>query len=190
MTRGARVPAPGRPRRRLRLPRPGRRDRASRRLGYPDLCERDRHHRRPHRPDSHGRSARVPPIPSRAGPSSSPPTTGSARSASRRRSATSATTPLERTSFLFGSGPGLGRVTKPRVVDILPTVLHQIGLRAPELEHRRALAKPRKAGVVGLRPAARKEALDHPPEARYGLRADARWWCCGCRWPRRRPPRG
>ena len=39
-------------------------------------------------------------------------------------------TKLERTSFLLGSGPGLGRsVSRPRVVDILPTVLHQLGLR-------------------------------------------------------------
>jgi hypothetical protein len=39
-------------------------------------------------------------------------------------------TELELTAFLFGSGPGLGqKVTKPLVVDILPTVLHQLGLR-------------------------------------------------------------
>jgi hypothetical protein len=39
-------------------------------------------------------------------------------------------TPLERTAFVLGSGPGLGRrVAGPRVVDILPTVLHQLGLR-------------------------------------------------------------
>jgi hypothetical protein len=41
-------------------------------------------------------------------------------------------TKLELTSFLIGSGPGLDRrVTKPLVVDILPTVLHQVGLRVP-----------------------------------------------------------
>jgi hypothetical protein len=41
-------------------------------------------------------------------------------------------TKLELTSFLFGTGPGLGRnVKKPLVVDILPTVLHQLGLRVP-----------------------------------------------------------
>jgi Type I phosphodiesterase / nucleotide pyrophosphatase len=40
-------------------------------------------------------------------------------------------TKLERTSFVIGSGPGLGRnVKKPKVVDILPTVLHGLGLRA------------------------------------------------------------
>jgi Type I phosphodiesterase / nucleotide pyrophosphatase len=39
-------------------------------------------------------------------------------------------TKLELTSFLIGSGPGLGaNVRKPLVVDILPTVLHQLGLR-------------------------------------------------------------
>ena len=41
-------------------------------------------------------------------------------------------TKLELTSFVFGSGPGLGRnVKKPKVVDILPTVLHQLGLATP-----------------------------------------------------------
>ncbi|HEU0024307.1 MAG TPA: alkaline phosphatase family protein, partial [Thermoleophilaceae bacterium] len=41
-------------------------------------------------------------------------------------------TKLERTAFVLGSGPGLGRgIRKPRVVDILPTVLHQLGLRTP-----------------------------------------------------------
>ena len=41
-------------------------------------------------------------------------------------------TKLELTSFVFGTGPGLGRnVTKPKVVDINPTVLHQLGLRVP-----------------------------------------------------------
>jgi hypothetical protein len=41
-------------------------------------------------------------------------------------------TPLERTSFVLGAGPGLaGAVPRPRVVDVLPTVLHQLGLRTP-----------------------------------------------------------
>ena len=41
-------------------------------------------------------------------------------------------TKLELTSFLLGAGPGLGRnVRKPKVVDIQPTVLHQLGLRVP-----------------------------------------------------------
>jgi Type I phosphodiesterase / nucleotide pyrophosphatase len=36
---------------------------------------------------------------------------------------------LELTVFVLGSGPGLGpSVPKPRIVDILPTVLHQLGL--------------------------------------------------------------
>jgi len=38
-------------------------------------------------------------------------------------------TPLERTAFVLGAGPGLRGVTRARVVDILPTVLHQVGLR-------------------------------------------------------------
>jgi hypothetical protein len=41
-------------------------------------------------------------------------------------------TKLELTSFLIGTGPGLGKnVKKPLVVDILPTVLHQLGLSTP-----------------------------------------------------------
>ncbi len=41
-------------------------------------------------------------------------------------------TKLELTSFLFGAGPGLGaNVKKGQIVDILPTVLHQLGLSTP-----------------------------------------------------------
>src|SRR4051794_21098140 len=41
-------------------------------------------------------------------------------------------TKLELTSFVFGTGPGLSaRVKKPLIVDINPTVLHQLGLRVP-----------------------------------------------------------
>jgi hypothetical protein len=41
-------------------------------------------------------------------------------------------TKLELTSFLLGAGPGLGaNVKKAQIVDILPTVLHQLGLRTP-----------------------------------------------------------
>jgi predicted AlkP superfamily pyrophosphatase or phosphodiesterase len=41
-------------------------------------------------------------------------------------------TKLELTVFVLGSGPGLGaNVRKPRIVDILPTVLDQLGLRTP-----------------------------------------------------------
>lgn len=40
-------------------------------------------------------------------------------------------TEIERISFLLGSGPGLTRrISKPRIVDIAPTVLHQLGLKA------------------------------------------------------------
>jgi len=38
-------------------------------------------------------------------------------------------TPLERTVFVLGSGPGLRGVKKARVVDVLPTVLDRLGLR-------------------------------------------------------------
>lgn len=40
-------------------------------------------------------------------------------------------TDLERTSFLIGSGPGMPHnkgLSNPRIVDIVPTVLHQLGL--------------------------------------------------------------
>ncbi len=41
-------------------------------------------------------------------------------------------TPLEITSFVLGDGPGLGsNVRRPLVVDLLPTVLNQLGLRTP-----------------------------------------------------------
>jgi hypothetical protein len=41
-------------------------------------------------------------------------------------------TPLEQTSFVFGAGPGLTKsVKKPLIVDIAPTVLHQLGLGVP-----------------------------------------------------------
>jgi len=39
-------------------------------------------------------------------------------------------TALEQTVFVIGSGPGLGpRVARPRIVDLAPTVIHQLGLR-------------------------------------------------------------
>ena len=41
-------------------------------------------------------------------------------------------TPLEETSFVFGAGPGLGkRSGQPKIVDIAPTVLHQLGIGVP-----------------------------------------------------------
>jgi hypothetical protein len=40
-------------------------------------------------------------------------------------------TARERTSFVIASGPGVGSPAAPRVVDIAPTVLHQLGLPVP-----------------------------------------------------------
>ena len=37
-------------------------------------------------------------------------------------------TPLERTVFVLGSGPGLRGVRRARVIDVHPTVLHQLGV--------------------------------------------------------------
>ena len=62
-------------------------------------------------------------------------------------------TPLEITSFVIGSGPGLGRnVKKPLVVDIAPTVLRQLGLpvRPAWKLDGRPLAR-RARGVLGRR---------------------------------------
>jgi len=65
-------------------------------------------------------------------------------------------TKLELTSFLIGAGPGLGRnVKKPLVVDIAPTVLHQLGLRVPRgwnLDGRTlSKARPASAATARLR---------------------------------------
>jgi Type I phosphodiesterase / nucleotide pyrophosphatase len=65
-------------------------------------------------------------------------------------------TKLELTSFLFGTGPGLGRnVKKPLVVDILPTVLHQLGLATPRSwnidGHTLSHAKPPSSATATLR---------------------------------------
>jgi Type I phosphodiesterase / nucleotide pyrophosphatase len=65
-------------------------------------------------------------------------------------------TKLELTSFVIGSGPGLGRnVKKPQVVDINPTVLHQLGLRVPRswnLDGRTlSKAKPPSSATARLR---------------------------------------
>jgi hypothetical protein len=38
-------------------------------------------------------------------------------------------TPLERTVFVIGTGPGLGNARRARVIDVNPTVLHQLGVR-------------------------------------------------------------
>jgi hypothetical protein len=65
-------------------------------------------------------------------------------------------TKLELTSFLFGTGPGLGRnVKKSLVVDILPTVLHQLGLQTPRSwkidGHALSRAKPASSATATLR---------------------------------------
>lgn len=65
-------------------------------------------------------------------------------------------TELELTSFLIGAGPGLGKnVKRPLVVDILPTVLHQLGLRTPRgwnVDGRTlSTARPPAAASAGLR---------------------------------------
>jgi Type I phosphodiesterase / nucleotide pyrophosphatase len=82
-------------------------------------------------------------------------------------------TKLELTSFLFGSGPGLGRnVKKPLIVDILPTVLHQLGLATPRSwnvdGHTLSHAKPASAATAtlhGHRLTARLK-LGTPPKVR------------------------
>ena len=65
-------------------------------------------------------------------------------------------TKLERTSFVIGTGPGLGRnVRKPLVVDIRPTVLHQLGLSTPRRwnldGHSLSSAKPASSASARLR---------------------------------------
>jgi Type I phosphodiesterase / nucleotide pyrophosphatase len=65
-------------------------------------------------------------------------------------------TKLELTSFLIASGPGLGkRVKNPLVVDIQPTVLHQVGLpvkRSWNLDgHSLSTAKPPSSARARLR---------------------------------------
>lgn len=64
-------------------------------------------------------------------------------------------TRLERTVFVLGMGPGLRGVRRARVVDILPTVLHQLGLRtvpAWRLDGRSlSRARPPSSASVSLR---------------------------------------
>ena len=91
-------------------------------------------------------------------------------------------TKLELTSFLFGSGPGLGRdVTKPLVVDVLPTVLHQLGLRTPaswDVDGRSlSRAKPPSSATARLRGhrlAVRLRLGSRPKAGRLGLHLPAR----------------
>jgi hypothetical protein len=64
-------------------------------------------------------------------------------------------TRLERTVFVLGMGPGLRGVRRARVVDIVPTVLHQLGLRtAPawKLDGRSlSRARPPSSAAASLR---------------------------------------
>jgi arylsulfatase A-like enzyme len=68
-------------------------------------------------------------------------------------------TELELTSFVIGSGPGLGaNVKKPKVVDILPTVLHQLGLSTPRGWNIDGHSLSSAAGLVGVGSGARRAA--------------------------------
>jgi hypothetical protein len=74
-------------------------------------------------------------------------------------------TPLEITSFVLGSGPGLGsRVKKPLVVDVAPTTLQQLGLRvrpAWNLDGRPlSRSRGRSSAVVRLRGSGAARRLD------------------------------
>jgi hypothetical protein len=89
-------------------------------------------------------------------------------------------TKLELTSFVFGSGPGLSaKVKKPLVVDILPTVLHQLGLRTPANIDGRSLsrAKPPSSASASLRGHRLRVHLklgSRPKAGRLGLHLPAR----------------
>jgi hypothetical protein len=91
-------------------------------------------------------------------------------------------TKLELTSFLFGTGPGLGRnVKKPLVVDINPTVLHQLGLRVKRSwnldGHTLSKAKPpssASARLRGRRLTARLTLGSRPKTRLVGLHLPAR----------------
>jgi Type I phosphodiesterase / nucleotide pyrophosphatase len=91
-------------------------------------------------------------------------------------------TKLELTSFVFGSGPGLtARVKKPLVVDVNPTVLHQLGLpvkRAWNLDgHTLSKAKPpssASAKLRGHRLTVRLKLGSHPKARNVSVRLPAR----------------
>jgi hypothetical protein len=91
-------------------------------------------------------------------------------------------TKLELTSFLFGSGPGLtSRVKKPLIVDINPTVMHQLGLRVPRKwnldGHSLSKAKPpssAKAKLRGKRLSARVRLGSAPRTNRLTLQLPSR----------------
>ena len=92
-------------------------------------------------------------------------------------------TKLELTSFVIGSGPGLGaNVKKPKVVDILPTVLHQLGLRTPrgwKIDgHSLSKARPASsasARVRGGRLVAKLRLGTGPKVRRIDFHPPARW---------------
>jgi hypothetical protein len=82
-------------------------------------------------------------------------------------------TELELTSFVIGAGPGLGaNVKKPKVVDILPTVLHQLGLSTPRSwnidGHTLSKARPPSSASARLRGGrlVAKLTLGNRPKAR------------------------
>jgi hypothetical protein len=91
-------------------------------------------------------------------------------------------TKLELTSFVFGTGPGLtARVKKPLIVDINPTVLHQLGLRVPRSwnldGHTLSKAKPPSsvtARMSGKRLTAKLKLGAAPKAGRVGLHLAAR----------------
>lgn len=92
-------------------------------------------------------------------------------------------TKLELTVFVLGAGPGLGsKVPQPRVVDVLPTVLHQLGLRAPRRWNLdgRSLSRARqpssfaRATLRGSRLAARLKLGARPRTRRLAFHLPAR----------------
>jgi hypothetical protein len=91
-------------------------------------------------------------------------------------------TKLELTSFVFGTGPGLtARVKKPLIVDINPTVLHQLGLRVPRSwnldGHTLSKAKPPSSAAArlsGKRLTAKLKLGSRPRAGRLGLHLPAR----------------
>jgi hypothetical protein len=91
-------------------------------------------------------------------------------------------TKLELTSFVFGTGPGLtARVKKPLIVDLNPTVLHQLGLRVPRSwnldGHTLSKAKPPSSAAArlsGKRLTAKLKLGSRPRAGRLGLHLPAR----------------
>jgi hypothetical protein len=96
-------------------------------------------------------------------------------------------TELELRVFVLGSGPGLGGVRRARIVDVLPTVMHQLGLpvrRSWNLDGRSlSRARPPSAASarlrgdrlkvrlqLGARPRVRRVALHLPGRVEGGVR--------------------